>query len=580
MTVITDRYPAAVRRTLLLALAAVFSVLVPFLSPTDVRAADPEEVRSFISEIAVHEDGRITVTERIDYYFPNPRHGIYRDIPVRYTDERGDIFEIPIEVLEVRGAPFKVERSRAAIRLKIGDPDATVIGIQSYVIVYEAIGALRYFEDHDELYWNVTGHEWNVPLRQVSAVVTLPPSVPADQVRTACYTGPFGSTASDCLVNLQDSTSHFVAQEPLTVVVGWPPGLVARLEAVRPSPVLPWLWLLLPAAAFILLMRRWWTRGRDVGGRGTIMVEYEPPDGIRPAEFGVLMDETAHLRDITAIIVDLAVRGYLRIKEIEKKGLIFKSKDYEFERLKEYQDDDDLRSYEKKILDIMFGAAKTVTMSKLKSRHAFHGELTKIKNQIYEQVVGQGYFPSNPDRVRAKYLGAGIGITILAWVLGAMILPAFLPDHGPLPMISLMLSGVMVLVFAPLMPKRTGPGVLAWEKAKGFEEYLEKAERYRLQWQEKERIFETFLPYAMAIGVADKWAKAFEDIDMPEPEWYVGTGTFRTSDFGSSIRSLNSSLNSTVTSAPQRSSSGSGFSGGGGGGFSGGGGGGGGGGSW
>jgi uncharacterized membrane protein len=140
---------------------------------------------------------------------------------------------------------------------------------------------------------------------------------------------------------------------------------------------------------------------------------------------------------------------------------------------------------------------------------------------------------------------------------------------------------LVLLAFGAFMPKKTEKGVRALEHARGFREYLATAEKYRLQWQEKEHIFETFLPYAMVFGVADKWSEAFKDIALPPPNWYEGgvsaAGQFNAGRFLISMGVLQSGLTKAVSAQPHKGSGGSGL---GGGGFSGGGFGGGGGGSW
>jgi uncharacterized membrane protein len=557
-----------------------------FAAPLATRAQSAEEITSFAADYQVREDGTVGITERIDYYFPSLRHGIFRDIPTSYVTPEGKKFTIPLKVIAVTdgaGKPWKyqVTKNSVGIRIKIGDPDIEISGPQQYAIQYEAVGALRYFADHDEFYWNVTGNEWTVPLRRVSAVVHLPSSVPMTGMTLKCYTGAAGSTAQDCLYNVQGSNAHFAASEPLTVVVGFPPGLVAKLEPPQPSPYVPLLPFLIPVAAFGALVMLWRKKGRDPEGRGTLVVQYEPPEGMRPAEVGTLIDENAGLKDVSATIVDLAVRGYLKIREVEKKGLLLTSKDYEFERLKDYVNDKDIREHERKVLKTFFsGTGKLCKVSDLKENHDFYEELPGIKTALYEELVHQGHFPSNPDRTRGIYIGIGAAIAVLGVFL-------FRGQEGDIVLtlmtnlaIALIITGVIVMLFAKFMAQKTLKGVLAAEHAFGFQDYLAKAEKYRLEWQEKENVFEKFLPYAMAFGVAEKWSKAFESMNLKPPSWYEGgamsRGVFNTMALNSMLGSMNSAMTTAMRSAPQSSSGGSGF----GGGSSGGGGGGGGGGSW
>jgi len=566
---------AAFRTLRRVAVLAVVFLLLAW--PVFPAGANPgEEVTSFSSDIVVSEDGTISVTERIDYTFPEPRHGIYRDIPYRYEMDNEEVVIVPVEVISVEGAPYEIEKSKTTVRIKIGDPDKTVTGMQSYVIKYVVSGALRYFDDHDEVYWNVTGHEWQVPLRRVVAKVYLPDGVETESIKMTCYTGPVGSTENDCLYHRANSGASFAADKPLTIVVGWEPtGLVAKLLPQTPNFWLEFMqevgWQValavgLPLIVFIYMYRKWRNHGRDPRGRSTLVVQYDPPDKLTPAELGVLMDESVDIKDITATIVDLAVRGYLKIVELPKKFLT--NQNFKFVQLKEYRDDIRLKAHEKMVMETIFTGRDAVELRTLIKEHAFNNDRPKINKALYELSVTSGFFAKNPNTVRQKYLGVGVVVLVVGFILGFLGIP-------------LILSGILIIGFGRAMPCKTRDGVRAYEHAKGFREYLDKAEKYRIQWQEKERIFEKFLPYAMVYGVAEKWTEAFKNINVPPPNWYEGqggayvAGQFNAMNFVSAIGGLESGLTKAVSSKPQKSSSGSGFSGGGssGGGFGGGGGG-------
>ncbi|MFA6603788.1 MAG: DUF2207 domain-containing protein [Patescibacteria group bacterium] len=543
-----------------------------------------EEISSFASDIEVRSDGIVGIVETIEYYFPDERHGIYRDIAEEYVNDRGEQYRIPITVLSVRDERgndwnYSLERGGSGLRVKIGDPNRTVTGRQVYVIAYEATGALRYFADHDELYWNATGTEWQVPIRRAAATIRLPEPIDPATITLKCYTGGRGSAAENCQKSVQGRQADFAATGALTVVVGWPPGLIAKVEAAAAPavswPGVPWRWILsallpslvIPLGVFIYLFGRWRRYGRDLQGSPTLVVQYDPPDKLGAAETGVIYDATADIREVSAAIVELAVRGFLLIREVETQGLIFKSQDHELVKLAAPTGAAPLAEHESKLLAALFPAGDTVRLSYIKEHHAFSGQLKGITDSMYDRVTTLGYFEQNPERVRAKYFGAGVAFMLVGFFIAPLAIAA-------------VLAGIICLVFGAIMPKRTARGVQAFDHAKGFREYLEHAEKYRLQWQERENIFEKFLPYAMVFGIVDKWAKAFEGLQLQQPSWYegraFGSGAFNAVMFSSAFNSFGTAMNSAVLSTPSRSSSGSGFSGG----FSGGGGGGGGGGSW
>lgn len=556
-----------------------------FLSPSALAQANPapdlnpcsggEEVTSFASDLVVLADGRLRVTEAVGYCFSEARHGIYRDLPYVYDMDDGTRVRTPLTDIRVTDAagvplPFTQQRNGVFLRLKVGDSGRTVTGFQQYRLSYVVSGALRYFDDHDEVYWNVTGHEWTAPLRRVTADVTMPEGAVAES--TKCYTGPLGSAESECLNASVGNTASFAADGPLTVVVGFPKGHVAVLapELVRWTDDLGRFWpFLLPLAAAALMFTLWKRHGRDPRGRGTIVVQYDPPDKLPPAMVGVIVDERAGAHDLSAMIVDLAVRGHLKIVETEHKGVLWDGKDYELVKVKEYADDKALRAHERSLLDFLFGARQSVSVAALKKDHSLNKEMGDIKGKLYEDCVTDAYFPSNPEKTRLKgVVAAAAGALVVAAALFALA-----PDN-PFVVPAGVASAAVAAAFGWLMPRRTEKGVAAREHALGFREYLAKAEKYRLQWQESENVFEKFLPYAMVFGVADKWTSVFADLQR-QPDWYEGRpGTvFNAMILHQAVSSLDRAVIGAMHSSPQQSSGGSGFSGHSGGGFGGGGGG-------
>ena len=294
---------------------------------------------------------------------------------------------------------------------------------------------------------------------------------------------------------------------------------------------------------------------------------------MRPAEVGLLMDERADTLDVTATIVDLAVRGHLKIKETKSGGILglFKKEDYELERIE--QPDDSLLPYEERLKTAIFDEGDVVQLSDLKNK--FHEDLKLVKTDLYQNAVRDlKFFPQNPESVRTTYqiagvvmdaLGGGLvfalGITLGAGIIGA----------API------VTGVAVLVLASAMPRRTATGRRMYRRCVGFRLYMETAEKDRQRFAEDANIFHEYLPYAIVYGCVERWAKVFEDLGLePKATWYAGRHGFVPLAFASTVNDFSSSISTVMASTPGSSGS-SGF---GGGGFSGGGGGGGGGGSW
>ncbi len=348
------------------------------------------------------------------------------------------------------------------------------------------------------------------------------------------------------------------------------------LEKTLLYQILPFIYLLIPILAFILLLRRWLRYGKDPKWKGTIIAQYEPPrtktrlvqgrpDYIAPAEMGTLIREGVRNKDITSTLIDLAYRGYLKIFEEEKKRLFTRRTTYKIRKLKDYSQETTLRAHEKLFLDGLFGTSQEVTLDDLKNK--FYREIPGIKRSLLQQVLNLGYFKESPDKIRIKYIGLGIGMAVAG---GALFI--FLP----LLAFMVLLSGILCLAFAKAMPAKTKKGSSAAWQTWGFKEYLHTAERFRLDVCTPET-FEKHLSYAMVFGVEKQWAARFVDIYKEQPDWYVSArpvAAFSVISFTDNLSSMTQTASAALTTSPARSASGvSGF---GGGGFAGGGGGGGG----
>lgn len=554
-------------------------LVILFLIPVFSQGANSEEIKEFESEIFIQSDGTIFVRENIEYDFQYAhRHGIFRDIPHNY-DFGYKRYSIKLDVRDVTNfddKPYKynVSRSGGLIDIKIGDPDKTITGIHGYRIDYSVRGAIAFFEEHDELYWNVTGNEWRVPIRKAGARVYLDKDI-KEGVNATCYTGVTGSRDKNCEYTISagavefDVTDTIKAGQGLTIVVGLPKGIIKE-----PSSTARTFWFLsdnwyftLPLLTLFALTYVWRTRGRDPEGRGVIAVRYEPPADLTPAEAGTLVDERANILDITSTIIDLAVRGYLKIEETKSTVFFFfTDRDYKLIKLKEPQAGG-LKPHEEKVFSGVFKDGKSVMVSDL--RNKFYKELPPIKKALYNELISNKYFPTNPEKVKGIYKWIGIIIIIASLFLFSNLLLK----------LSITISGIIILVFSRYMPRKTKRGSLAYEELLGFREFIERAEKDRIERLAKDdpTLFDRVLPFALVFGLEDRWAEAFRDMYREPPSWYSSphygdtfTPRIFVSDIGRSLSVMNSSLSST----PKRSG-GSGFSGGGssGGGFGGGGGG-------
>ncbi len=568
----------------------VLSLLV-VISPV---SAQYFTIERFNTEIKIIKDGSFTVTETIEVTYDRERHGIYRELPYEYIDELGDIKTTPLKVLSVRDEdgkkwPYKITSQGGFVNIRIGDPDRYVRGRQVYIITYRVERGLLFFDDHDELYWNVTGNEWKAPIKSVSAEIIMDVGRDVTDFFGSCYTGYYGSNESECDWQAEDNKAIFSCHkylgigEGFTVALGWDKGIIPPPTAWQKfwwalNLKENWVYLI-PPLVLIFMVFRWLSKGRDPRVKEAVTVMYEPPkfEGkyLSPGEAGTLVDERMDQRDITASVISLAVKGYIKIEEVKVEGLISLLDRTDYKLLTVKKADDGLDPFERQLFDDIFaGHGESIMISELKNE--FYKKISSLKRTIYKQLVDKKYFPANPEKIMAKYVMWGFLIIIFGAFLSFLLLP-FAPWKG---IISFGLSGLIILLFARVMPVKTRTGALAGLEIRGFQEFLRRADKDRLERMPEKDLFYKYLPYAMALDVVDNWAEAFKDIYQEPPQWFVashGLTRFNTKSFAHSLRAATATMGSTMYSAPR----GSGTSrGGGGGGFSGGGGGGGGGGSW
>ncbi|PIZ14889.1 hypothetical protein COY52_10830, partial [Candidatus Desantisbacteria bacterium CG_4_10_14_0_8_um_filter_48_22] len=527
--------------------------------------------------VDINENGSFWVSEKMTFHFEGNFHYAYRDIEEKKLRYISDI-QVIDEVTKKK--VFVVPRhhaNRIMVRwgFNLSDTDHT------WTVKYLVHGAIGFFQDHDELWWNCVPSDRTVPIEKVRVYVTLPSAVYIeDQMKAEIQ-----SYAADQQIEKKDyktfvfSGSDVQPGGDFTIVAGWPKGIVNQVLSdadkeswfARPDRAIG---MLAPLFMFIFMFQLWWRKGRDIKtDRDDVVVPaFKPPDSIRPAIAGTLIDEKADTRDIIAVIVDLAVRGYLKIIEEESPFIFGSRKRYAFKWLKE---GGDLEDHEKLILIKLFshglGVMREntlgyVTMDDLKDR--FYKDIPKIKEALYSAVEEKGYFDESPDKTRSKYSGTA-GCLIMGFVCfvmflgGAISLIGFTAWH----VFAVISSLIIIIVFGMKMPRRTEKGSRVTNELKGFKMYLYTAERFRLgvvSTETLQQTFEKYLPYAILFRVEKQWARRFADIELQSPDWYSGkSGSFYAASFGNSFSGMVSGMNTAMTSSP---SSSSGFGGGGGGG--------------
>ena len=616
------------QRGRLLAAALVLSML------TGVATARSIVIEDFDAALTVAVNGSLEVVETIRLRFEGQWNGIQRFIPVDYQAGPSGNYRLRLaveRVTDAAGTPLRVARSHVGHSqvLKIWVPGA-VDAVRTVVIRYRVSNALRFFEDHDELYWNITGDEWPYPIGQARAVISLPEAVA--NVRANAFTGGYGSGERTVAITIdgerldpdqaftRDAEKPAPVQGPhvvevaaarplgiregLTAAVAWNPGAIRRPTALERQ----FAWVLdnlgrvglvgilgaAPLVALGLMLSRWLTFGRDPR-TGPVVVEYQPPAGLGPAEAGTLVDNSPDARDLMAMLVDCAVKRVIRIRETQEAGWFSKA-EYAFELLRPRSQWTNVTGGEERLLKAMFdktdgepgsnGVVETVTSTEL--TNSFYVHLPKIRNALFDGLVREGHYVERPDHVLQRYVWIALGSAALLLVggfgLAAWIFPGVPGWMVPVIVGSAVLTALVVGVIGVVMPARTIKGARARMAVRGFQEFLGRVDRHRLATMPlTPELFEKYLPYAMALGVEGRWSKAFEGICKEPPDWYVGSGpvgTFEPGGLTQHLAQMGNVTTSAMQSAPRSESSGgnssssSGFGGGGGGGgggFSGGG---------
>jgi hypothetical protein len=600
--------------TLMLALGVVAVV-----SPKAYAASAP--ITRMVVQATVATDGTITVAEEFDMNFSTPGHGPYLYFTTRQGSGQANQYRIYDytfkSVTSSTGAPanFITETPQyGTTALRIGDASKTVSGSQTYTVSYTVKGIVNpnvASSGMDELYWNVIGTGFTIPISNITVSVTGPAAVQ----KTTCYTG--ANFDQSCSSNgfSADSANYTQANlstgQGLAIAAGWPvgtfvgagPTFETHTGSTTSSSPLSSLSspvglgvagvVVLGAIGGLIAASR---RGRDemyagltpgnvpVAGEPApvekvssipFAVQFTPPKDVLPGMIGTLFDEKAETRDVTATLVDLAARGYWRIEQPNPKG------DFQIVKLAPPQG---LTGYEQLLYDALFGdGSQVVTSGELEGK-SFGQSVQAIERELYTAVTAVGWFKGNPQTARGVRTTFGIVILFAAFFLGF--------SAGALVVaIPLAVVGAAVAISSRFAPVRSALGSAVTSQALGFKQYLETAEADQIKFEEGQDIFSRYLPYAIAYGCADRWAKIFAElaargVPMTQPTWYIGPGygygygaAWGAGGFDSIISTLDgfsSSAATAMTAATAGSSGGSGFSGGG----FGGGGGGGGGGSW
>jgi uncharacterized membrane protein YgcG len=586
--------------------AALFLLLGSGVPLAHGATTDNFTIRSFDADYFLDKDneGRSTLktVEKITAIFPDydQNHGIERALPLSYD---GHSTHLRVEsVTDASGAKLNYSDSTSNdnLVLRIGDADTYVHGTQAYVITYTQHDATKFFSDtnDDEFYWDVNGTQWAQPMSSVTARVHVAASI-TDKLndKAKCYQGAEGSTTS-CSISQSDSdgalfsaqASNLNAYENMTLAIGFQPHTFVPYQPTAGEKIASFFftaWVVIfifgsigAVGLIVFLSIRYAKIMSRVKGLGAVVVEYLPPKEASVLLSAVVMNNATS--DITAQLIDLAVRHYLKIYQTKDKTM-FKPAEYEIEIAK---DIGDLRGEEVRLLTDLFGKSSLevgdrFAMKALKNNYALTKKLMDGRKKLKAEArTGLGmYERAEKEAKRFSKIGT---VTIIVGIL----------TLSPV----IIIAAIVAYLFSSLLWPPTEKGVALKDYLNGLREYISVAETDRIKMLQSPegaekvgasvdgqdpkqlvKLYERVLPYAVLFGIEKEWTKqlgAYYEAGNVQPDWYSGNAAFNAVVFSSALSSF-SSQSSSYSSSSSSSSGGSG-----GGGFSGGGGGGGGGGGW
>jgi hypothetical protein len=571
------------RVRVLLAVLAALALTLGFTA-AGAQAAEGERIVSFTADYDLASDGSVGVTETIDWQFGSgEHHGIKRNITVRQgvssPPDKLRLYEMSgVEASSPTGANADVNVSEVGADnvIRIGSPNEPFEGAQrqTYVIKYRLAHVANGFPDHAELYWNVTGGGFDIPLDSVQATVHGPAAV----TDALCFKGADRS-ADPCQASAGQSATFSATglgpHEQMTIVASFPASAITDTtpdlrdgtgfsgdtgSSMSPSTAkaLSILGygggLVIPVLAAALMGTLFWKRGRDEqyagltpgltpvagapgevthGQKGPVAVQFAPPEGVRPGLVGTIIDEQANTIDVSATVVDLAARGYLTIKEVGfaargyltieevEPGGLFKRTNWRLTNLVPPERAEALLPYEQTLLDGIFADSNPVLLSGLKNK--FHTTLTNVQSQMYSEVTRRGWFRKSPEQVRRRWttlgklvmgggLVSGLGLGLLSAETDRVGGLSLVIPSGIVLGVGLLVAGGIIWSLGQRMAARTAAGSAVLAQSLAFKQYLVTAEAHQIRFEEAQDIFSRYLPYAIVFGVVDRWAATFSQV--------------------------------------------------------------------
>jgi len=560
----------------------VIIIIICISSNGRIYANEAERILNFQSHITVHKDRTLTVTETIRVICAGEiiQRGIFRSFPIKYKDRFNNTVRVGFKIFEVKKdnltEPYHTEKEGDSLKLYIGSKDVFLEpGEYTYSIVYETDRQLGFFEDFDELYWNVTGNDWEFTIEQAEAIVELP--LEAKIINKIAYTGQWGEQGKNYAIHALDNhkikfttTSQLLSQEGLTIAVSWQKGVIPEPTAEEKmnyffsdnqNALAALLGLMILVGYYFLV---WLRVGKDPE-KGVIYPQFEPPEGFSPAATRYVMKMGYSDRVFAAAIVNMAVKGFLTIEENQGEFTLIKSNSI----------DSNLSRGEKKTAIALFGRQNRIKLKPTNHRsiqsaisalkkslqqdfeklHFLRNSNKMIPGIIISILIFAAVILTSSERIATLMMaiwltGWTAGTSFLVYGVlkswktvitskdaslvkkgGALATTLFaLPFVGgelfglfiftaltSMPAVLLLLIVIFInILFYRLLKAPTILGRRMMDHIEGFKMYLETAEEDRLNLMRAHyktpELYEKFLPYALALDVEVVWTDKFADV--------------------------------------------------------------------
>ncbi|MBX9667368.1 MAG: DUF2207 domain-containing protein [Candidatus Obscuribacterales bacterium] len=501
------------------------------------------------SDATLTESGRLLVHETLDIDLTGgARHGISRTIPTK-VDEQGINHTFFVKVHGVSDknghrVPYSVKQHGDGVTIRI-DTAHSGNSTLTFTIDYEVRGVCNFTKQHPQLYFTFTGHEWPFVVEKTQVVLRPPSKFHLNESELKAWEGPPGSNRPASIKLIGDHVLATASDLPpgsgLTFEIDFPRGTILPATFIDHFEWLVDDWYLLialPLLAVALLTGYRLIRSRRAARTANLEENWRPPHDLTPVELGTLIDGSCDVQDLTGILLDLSIRGYYTIREIPATGFFnLSDRDYEFKK-QGYPQTDKLHDYETLFLEALFGNATTSYLSNVQG--GFRQFVPKIKDSIYINLISNGFLLKNPEKDKKRFYAIGFSMCCVGIALLFLYGEETIAKAAGL---GFVVAGALVAVALQFFPLLTENGKDTIDRAHEFAELMRTAEAHNMgeKLSKDPLLFHRLLPYAMVLGVSEKWAAACEPHLELWPDWFqfhrgsAPVGPFVATDFARDV---------------------------------------------